>query len=69
MLDQPHTLMRRAIFHVNSDIPSRLRVRDEGTKIIMTYKKVLDHSTIDGVKEIELIIDSFDSGILFLTSL
>lgn len=69
ILDQPHMLMRRAIFRVDSDIPSRLRVRDEGTKITMTYKKVLDHSTIDGVKEIELTINSFDDGVLFLTSL
>jgi adenylate cyclase class 2 len=66
---QPHTLMRRAIFNIHWDTNGWLRVRDEWNKITMTYKKVVDNFTIDGVKEFEIIVDDFDSSMQFLTSL
>ena len=41
------------------------RIRDEGDKITMTYKRVIKES-LDGVEEIELIVDDFDKARNFL---
>lgn len=64
---QPMRTMKRAIM----DYPDRrlqtsqdgwIRVRDEGDKITLTYKESND-TTVDGAREIELIIDSYDLAI------
>lgn len=45
-----------------------VRVRDEGDKVTMTYKRVLDR-TLHGTKEANVTIDSFESGRQFLKAL
>jgi len=45
-----------------------VRVRDEGDKITMSYKQ-LDNRGLDGTKEIQLTIDSFDAADAFLRAL
>ena len=65
-----NTLMKRAIFAVpHHGDNSRIRVRDEWSKITLSYKTISDQTTIDGVQELELIIDSFDKAIEMLTIL
>ena len=62
--EQPVRLMRRFIIETPDmhDKDAFLRVRDEGGKVAMTYKQFDAHS-VDGAKEIELSIDSFDEGV------
>jgi adenylate cyclase, class 2 len=62
----PMTAMRRVIFFdPNQKLWSFFRVRDEGNRVTMTYKKITSNS-IDGVKEINLTIDDFDNGVAML---
>lgn len=59
-------LLKRCAFSLATKIPGEwIRVRDEVDKITLTYKRVHTES-IDGV---ELEIDSFENGILFLQKL
>lgn len=60
----PMRLMRRALIvepH-HQAVHSFIRVRDEGDKITLTYKRRADHmaSTLDGTKEIEVTVSDFD---------
>lgn len=62
----PMTPMRRVtFFDPHQKLWSFFRVRDEGSKITMTYKKIVSNS-IDWVKEINLTIDDFDAGVAML---
>ena len=63
-LEKPETLMKRTIFDTGPH--SFARVRDEGDKIVMTYKNVLDDNSILGTKEVNVEVDSYDNAILFL---
>lgn len=45
-----------------------IRVRDEGDKITMSYKQLNDRG-LHGTKEINLVIDNFQSACNFLTSI
>lgn len=63
-LVQPEVLMPRAIFAVGQN--QFARVRNEGGQIVMTYKNVQDSHSIAGTKEINLIIDDYDTGVDFL---
>lgn len=61
---QPEMLMRRVIF----DLPGSnrfARVRDEGNKIVMTYKCHHDN-TLLGTEEINVEVNDYDSTIDFL---
>lgn len=57
-------LMKRKVF----DYPNKkleriggwIRVRDEGDKITLAYKRLIDR-TIEGTKEISVIVDNFDA--------
>lgn len=68
--EQPMRLMRR----VMADVPQHLhddafvRVRDEGSKIVMTYKQ-FDALSVDGAKEIEIVVDDFDRARQLLEAL
>lgn len=64
-LVKPEVLMKRVVFDIG---PHRFaRVRDEGGgKIVMTYKNVADDKSILGTKEVNLVIDDYENGILFL---
>ena len=57
---QPETLMRRVIF--NLDDHSYLRVRDEGNRIVMTYKNV-ESLSLSGTKEINVEVNSYQDTI------
>lgn len=60
----PMRLMRRAIIdypdrRLQTSIPnSYIRVRDEGNKTTLTYKQ-FDSLSVDGAREIEVVVDSF----------
>lgn len=57
-------LMRRFIVETPEmhEKDAFLRVRDEGSKVTMTYKQ-FDKLAVDGAKEIEITIDNFDDGV------
>ena len=62
---KPEVLMRRVVFYTGPH--SFARVRDEGGgKIVMTYKNVSDDKSILGTKEVNLEIDNYEDGVLFL---
>lgn len=63
---QPETLMRRAVFY--TDDHSFARVRDEGNKITMSYKRLEAH-TLSGMKEICLEISNYEDGVNLLCTL
>ncbi|HKB88860.1 MAG TPA: class IV adenylate cyclase [Patescibacteria group bacterium] len=60
-------LMRRQTFDLPEKILSGqkkwIRVRDEGDRVTMTFKNVIDKDKIDGTKEIEIIVDDFDKTV------
>ena len=64
--------MRRRVF----DYPDKklrkiggwVRVRDEGDKITLSYKQLLDR-TLHGTKEITVIVDDFEATCTFLCSI
>ena len=62
--EQPMRLMRRAIIDT-PDLNTRsayVRIRDEGHRVTLTYKQ-FDALSIDGAKEIEVEVDSFDGAV------
>lgn len=63
---QPEMRMQRVIFALDGH--SFARVRDEGNKITMTYKRV-DRCTITGTQEINLTVDNYDDAVAFLQAL
>jgi predicted adenylyl cyclase CyaB len=64
LLEQWETLLRRVVF---AGVTSNefVRVRDEWSKITMTYKNV-QSNTIDGVRELNITINSFEDGVSLL---
>ena len=54
-------LMKRKTFDSDT-IGKWLRVRDEGDKITMTFKHIIDQNRIDGVNEIEIIVNDFEKA-------
>ena len=65
-LVMPEVLMKRIVFYVSEH--SYARVRDEGQKIVMTYKNVLNEKSILGTKEVNVVVDDYENAILFLKS-
>lgn len=65
-LIKPEVLMKRTVFYTGDH--SFARVRDEGDKIVMTYKNVLDDNSILGTKEVNVIVNNYNDAILFLKS-
>ena len=66
-IKQERKLMRRQTLDFPSGVVPEgerkwARVRDEGNKITMTIKHVIDKSKIDGTKEVEAIVDDFDAA-------
>lgn len=64
---QPMRLMKRAIIdfpdrRLQTGIDAFVRVRDEGDKITLTYKQ-FDSLSVDGAKEIETRVDSFEDTV------
>ncbi len=65
-LVKPEIMMKRTIFDTGKH--SFARVRDEGGKIVMTYKYVSDDHSILGTKEINLEVSDYDDAVLMLSS-
>ena len=63
-LEKSEVLMRRVVFYTGEH--SFARVRDEGDKIVMTYKNVSDEHSILGTKEVNIEVSNYDDAILFL---
>lgn len=63
-LEKPEILMKRVVFYTGEH--SFARVRDEGDKIVMTYKNVSDDNSILGTKEVNIDVNDYDDAILFL---
>lgn len=65
-------LMKRKVF----DFPNQgldhngawVRVRDEGDKITMSYKRLVDR-TLTGVQEVNLVLDNYEQGCEFVKAL
>lgn len=66
-LVRPERLMERAVFD-GSKPNEYYRVRNEGDQITMSFKH-LDDRSIEGMKEICLTVDNYDSAVEFLSSL
>ncbi len=69
LLEQPMRLMRRVT--IDTDLMKSknafLRVRDEGHKVTVTYKQ-FDTLSVDGAKEIEIIVNAFQSTVDILNA-
>lgn len=65
----PKKLMRRKIFDLPFTTPHKqwVRVRDEGDKITITLKRILNTTKIDGMREVEFAVEKFDIACEFLT--
>lgn len=64
---KPEVMMRRVVFDLGKH--EFARVRDEGDgKIVMTYKNVADDKSILGTKEVNVVIDNYENGIMLLKS-
>ena len=64
----PEVLMRRKVFdHPTNKQSDWLRVRDEGDKITMSYKKVVDR-TVHGTKEISIEVSNFNDACAILAA-
>ena len=63
-LVRPEVLMKRTVFYTGEH--SFARVRDEGDKIVMTYKNITDDHSILGTKEVNLTVDDYDNAVLLL---
>lgn len=60
--EEPMRLMRRVVIETAETNKKKgyLRVRDEGSKCTLTYKQ-FDSLSVDGAKELETVIESFDT--------
>ena len=63
-LEKPEVLMKRTVFYTGEH--SFARVRDEGDKIVMTYKNISDDNSILGTKEVNIEVNDYDDAILLL---
>jgi adenylate cyclase class 2 len=58
-------IFRRYIYEIDGQPEAWIRLRSDGTKTTLTYKK-FTKDAIDGMKEIEIIVDSLDVANDFL---
>lgn len=65
-LIKPEVLMKRIVFYTGEH--SFARVRDEGDKIVMTYKNISDDFSILGTKEVNLTVNNYEDAALFMKS-
>lgn len=66
VLIRSEKLMRRKVYkHPESKLSDWFRVRDEGGKITLSYKKVNDR-TLHGTQEISYVVPDFDQACRFL---
>ena len=68
---RPETLMRRCNVQFSQDFAAGKkwgRVRDEGDKITMTVKEIIDITQVDGTLETELVVQDFETACRFMTA-
>jgi adenylate cyclase class 2 len=66
ILVQPEVLMKRKVFdHPTNKQQDWFRVRDEGNKITMSYKRLVDW-TLHGTKEVTIEVSHFDDACAIL---
>ena len=58
---QPEIKMKRIIFDAGPH--QFIRVRDEGNKIVMTYKNVENDKDILGTREVNIVVDDYDRAV------
>jgi len=58
---KPEIKMKRVIFDAGPH--QFIRVRDEGDKIVMTYKNVENDKDILGTKEVNIVVDDYDRAV------
>lgn len=64
----PERLMKRINYDYKSGGNAWVRVRDEGDKITMTFKRILDRS-LHGTQEVNLVVDDFQRAGEFLDAI
>lgn len=68
----PDRMMKRKVFDYPDlrleKIGAWARVRDEGDKVTMSYKRLVER-TLTGVQEVNLVLDDFEQGCEFLKAL
>ena len=69
ILVRPEFLQKRENFYPIDDQQGWIRVRDEGDKITLSYKKLESRERMDGQKEICLEVDNFEEAKNFLKEL
>lgn len=63
---QPMRLMRRQVFYpADGNRDSYIRVRDEGDKTTMTFKR-FDAMSLHGAKEVEVVVSDFEDAMMIL---
>lgn len=62
---KPMRTMRRATFHNDYMLQkgAYARVRDEGDRVTVTYKQIDDANSIHGVREVETVVEGFDTTV------
>lgn len=64
-------LQKRIVFHFPNEYKQKrswVRIRDEGNKITMAFKAIVNYNEIEGQKEIELEVDNFKTAEDFLSA-
>ena len=70
-IKKPRQLLRRVIFE-NPELKAQhswVRLRDEGKAITLTLKQITSDASINGTKELELVVDDFKRAEEFLASI
>ncbi len=64
----PERLMKRVNYDFKAGGNAWVRIRDEGDRVTMTFKRVLDR-TLHGTQEVNLVVDSFERAGEFLDAI
>ncbi len=67
-LEQPMRVMRRVVFEGIPGENAYLRVRDEGDKVTLTYKKFTGQG-VDGAQEIEITVGNYTTAVQLMEAL
>ena len=67
--EQPMRLMKRVTIETPELLQKKsyVRVRDEGDKVTLTYKQ-FDSLSVDGAKEIEIVVSNFEDTVALLAA-
>ena len=65
----PRVLMKRVLFDHPTLKNAFIRIRDEGDRITMTGKHIIDEKKVDGMREIEFEVDDFNNAKAFINFL